>query len=111
MVIANRSELFFSITTSHDIIQPTATLIDYSEGYSTIEILNNCPITLGTFDYFDRIIIQIDPLPKTINYHVVCSSDFHFKDTFNWGMLILIILCAVLITCTALFSRAWSIGG
>ena len=41
---------------------------------------------------------------------MICNSSFT-TNTFEWGLLIEIVLCTILITIVAIYSKAWSIGG
>ena len=62
------------------------------------------------FNYFDRIVLEIEGYKNELTYYVKCDDQF-VANTFEWGMVIMIGVITVLIVVVALFSKAWSLGG
>ncbi len=47
---------------------------------------------------------------QNLGYLVNCAPDMFYKP-FEWGLLLLILFCSIVITLTTFYSRAWSYGG
>ena len=73
-------------------------------------MLNGCPEHLDFFHYFDILEVKVSGLQHKLSYNVYCDINY-LSNTFEWGLLIEIIICTAIIFVTAIYSNAWSIAG
>lgn len=76
----------------------------------TVTVQNNCPSDIGQFNYFSILELQVQGLPAPFAFYVLCNNSFS-TNTFEWGLVILMVFCLVLIILTVVYSKAWSMGG
>lgn len=97
-----------SISTLYGRFSPT---VSPSEcvGSCTITVWNNCPTIATSSNYFDVLTLQMSNLPAA-TYRVWCDQSYR-PNTFQWGLFLIILLATILISVSAVYSRAWSIGG
>ena len=98
------------ITTVHDNFQPSYFPNSCTPPGCGIYIQNNCPGSINFFNYFDRILVDIEGFEDQLTFYVKCDGQF-VANTFQWGMVVMIIAITVLIVVVAWYSRAWSLGG
>ena len=108
MQFTGNSQFSVSLTSQYGSFQPTLS-VNSCTGSCVIFVQNNCPTILDSNNYFDILHLQVSGLPN-IYYKVQCNVDY-VPATFQWGLFLLILFITVLITLSAYFSRAWSIGG
>jgi hypothetical protein len=69
-----------SISTVHENISPTFSPNICFPPACSITIQNGCPFPLTFFNYFDRVIVNIQNYQE-LSYYVICNDD-HPKNTF-----------------------------
>ena len=103
------NNISFSLETKYKIINPTISAT-FCSGDCNVTISNNCPKVVSTFCYFDIIRIKVVGIDKTFTYNILCDNSY-ITNTFEWGLLIIIFVCTILLIITTIYSKAWSIGG
>lgn len=56
------------------------------------------------------IVLNISTFNYTLTYYVVCDISYE-GNSLEYGLLVEIIFCTIVITITAIYSNAWSISG
>lgn len=104
------SSFSLSVTTKYGSFNPNISVQTCTTSPCDVIIWNNCNPKINFFNYYDQVQLTVSALPQILTYNVLCNNQY-ISNTFEWGMLIEIVVCTVIIAIVAVYSKAWSLGG